>query len=56
MGAGWLAELMTRVPRGSDSGQAAWQFLQALNVPFESVVAKVWNMRMFKHIRAQANR
>ena len=30
-------------------------FLQALNVPFESVVAKVWNMRMFKHIRAQAD-
>ncbi|MCA3378027.1 MAG: ribonucleoside-diphosphate reductase subunit alpha [Roseomonas sp.] len=30
-------------------------FLQALNVPFESVVAKVWNMRIFKHIRAQAD-
>jgi ribonucleoside-diphosphate reductase alpha chain len=30
-------------------------FLQALNVPFESVVAKVWNMRMFKHVRAQAD-
>jgi ribonucleoside-diphosphate reductase alpha chain len=30
-------------------------FLQALNVPFESVVAKVWNMRMFKHIRTQAD-
>ncbi len=30
-------------------------FLQALNVPFESVVAKVWNMRMFKHIRGQAD-
>jgi len=30
-------------------------FLQALNVPFESVVAKVWNTRMFKHIRAQAD-
>ena len=29
-------------------------FLQALNVPFESVVAKVWNKRMFKHIREQA--
>ena len=24
-------------------------------VPFESVVAKVWNMRMFKHIRGQAD-
>ncbi|WP_424137559.1 ribonucleoside-diphosphate reductase subunit alpha [Roseomonas chloroacetimidivorans] len=30
-------------------------FLQAQNVPFESVVAKVWNVRMFKHIRAQAD-
>ncbi|MCR0981212.1 ribonucleoside-diphosphate reductase subunit alpha [Roseomonas populi] len=30
-------------------------FLQSQNVPFESVVAKVWNIRMFKHIRAQAD-
>jgi ribonucleoside-diphosphate reductase alpha chain len=30
-------------------------FLQSQNVPFESVVAKVWNRRMFKHIRAQAD-
>jgi ribonucleoside-diphosphate reductase alpha chain len=30
-------------------------FLQGLNVPFESVVAKVWNKRMFKHIREQAD-
>ncbi len=30
-------------------------FLQALNVPWESVTAKVWNKRMFKHIRAQAD-
>ncbi|WP_338662464.1 ribonucleoside-diphosphate reductase subunit alpha [Pararoseomonas sp. SCSIO 73927] len=30
-------------------------FLQAQNVPFESVVAKVWNIRMFKHIRAGAD-
>ena len=30
-------------------------FLQAQNVPFEGVVAKVWNKRMFKHIRAQAD-
>lgn len=30
-------------------------FLQALNVPWEGVVAKVWNKRMFKHIRAQAD-
>ena len=30
-------------------------FLQAQNVPFESVIAKVWNKKMFKHIRAQAD-
>ena len=30
-------------------------FLQAQNVPFESVVAKVWNKKMFRHIRAQAD-
>jgi len=30
-------------------------FLQANNVPFESVVAKGWNRRIFKHIRAQAD-
>jgi len=30
-------------------------FLQANNVPFESVIAKVWNKRMFQHIRAQAD-
>ncbi|PWS35834.1 ribonucleoside-diphosphate reductase subunit alpha [Falsiroseomonas bella] len=31
-------------------------FLQSLNVPFESVVAKSWNKRMFKHIREAADR
>ncbi len=30
-------------------------FLQSQNVPFESAIAKVWNKRMFKHIRAQAD-
>jgi len=30
-------------------------FLQALNVPWESVMAKVWNKRIFRHIRAQAD-
>ncbi|WP_458097067.1 ribonucleoside-diphosphate reductase subunit alpha [Roseomonas sp. WA12] len=30
-------------------------FLQAQNVPFESVIAKVWNVKMFKHIRTQAD-
>ena len=30
-------------------------FLQSQNIPFESVIAKVWNIRMFKHIRTQAD-
>ncbi|WP_242621845.1 ribonucleoside-diphosphate reductase subunit alpha [Komagataeibacter xylinus] len=30
-------------------------FLQAKNVPFESVVAKSWNRKIFQHIRAQAD-
>jgi ribonucleoside-diphosphate reductase alpha chain len=30
-------------------------FLQALSVPWESVVAKVWNKKIFRHIRTQAN-
>ncbi|HTW29228.1 MAG TPA: ribonucleoside-diphosphate reductase subunit alpha [Acetobacteraceae bacterium] len=30
-------------------------FLQSQNVPFESVIAKVWNRRMFQHIRGQAD-
>ena len=30
-------------------------FLQSQGVPFEGVVAKVWNKRIFKHIRAQAD-
>jgi ribonucleoside-diphosphate reductase alpha chain len=30
-------------------------FLQARSIPMESVMAKVWNKKMFKHIREQAN-
>jgi ribonucleoside-diphosphate reductase alpha chain len=30
-------------------------FLQSQNVPLESVMAKVWNKKMFKHIRTQAD-
>ena len=30
-------------------------FLQANKIPFEGAMAKVWNMRMFKHIRAEAD-
>lgn len=31
-------------------------FLQSINIPFESALAKVWNKRMFKHIHAQAQK
>ncbi len=31
-------------------------FLQDNSIPFESVMAKVWNTRMFKHIRAEADK
>ncbi|EGO94276.1 ribonucleoside-diphosphate reductase subunit alpha [Acidiphilium sp. PM] len=30
-------------------------FLQDNGIPFESAMAKAWNIRMFKHIRAQAD-
>ena len=30
-------------------------YLQALGIPFESVMAKIWNNRMFKHIRSHAD-
>ena len=30
-------------------------FLQSQNVPIEGVMAKVWNKRMFRHIKAQAD-
>ncbi|MDX2027880.1 MAG: ribonucleoside-diphosphate reductase subunit alpha [Alphaproteobacteria bacterium] len=30
-------------------------FFQAQNVPIESVMAKVWNKRMFRHLKAQAD-
>ena len=30
-------------------------FLQAMKIPMEGVMAKVWNTRMFKHIRIQAD-
>ncbi len=31
-------------------------FLQGLNVPFESALAKSWNMRLFKHLRREADK
>src|SRR6185312_13494739 len=30
-------------------------FLQSKMIPMESVMAKVWNMKMFKHIKRQAD-
>jgi ribonucleoside-diphosphate reductase alpha chain len=30
-------------------------FLQARNIPFEGAMAKSWNMKIFKHIRAQVD-
>ena len=37
-------------------GVMGWHsFLQALNVPFESVIAKVWNKRIFAQLRKQAD-
>ncbi|MBI1394297.1 MAG: ribonucleoside-diphosphate reductase subunit alpha [Alphaproteobacteria bacterium] len=30
-------------------------FLQELNIPFESAMAKSWNIRLFKHIRMKAD-
>jgi ribonucleoside-diphosphate reductase alpha chain len=31
-------------------------FLQSQNVPFESAMAKSWNMRLFKHLRREADK
>ena len=31
-------------------------FLQSLRIPFESVLSKVWNRRIFKHIHAEASK
>src|ERR1700751_4448904 len=30
-------------------------FLQSIGVPWESAIAKSWNIRMFKHIRTMAD-
>jgi ribonucleoside-diphosphate reductase alpha chain len=64
-----LQDFIDRAPPGMEKAQYAamrersvglgvmgfHSFLQALNVPWESVVAKVWNKKIFRHIRAQAN-
>ena len=64
-----LSDFIERAPAGMERAKYAamrersvglgvmgfHSFLQALSVPFESVIAKVWNRRMFKHIRTQAD-
>ena len=64
-----LQDFIDRAPEGMERARYAAErersvglgvmgfhsFLQAQEVPFESVVAKVWNRRMFKHIRTQAD-
>ena len=30
-------------------------FLQARNIPFEGAMAKWWNLKIFKHVRAQVD-
>ena len=64
-----LSDFIERAPPGMERAQYAamcersvglgvmgfHSFLQSQSVPFESVIAKVWNRRMFAHIRAQAD-
>jgi len=64
-----LQDFIVRAPSGMEKAQYAamrersvglgvmgfHSFLQANDVPWESVVAKVWNRKIFKHIRQQAN-
>ncbi len=64
-----LQDFIDRAPPGMEKAQYAamrersvglgvmgfHSFLQALNVPWEGVVAKVWNKKIFKHIREKAN-
>ena len=64
-----LQDFIDRAPEGMERARYAAErersvglgvmgfhsFLQAQNVPFESVIAKVWNKRMFRHIREQAD-
>ena len=64
-----LQDFIDRAPPGMEKAQYAamrersvglgvmgfHSFLQALNVPWESVVAKVWNKKIFRHIRMQAD-
>jgi ribonucleoside-diphosphate reductase alpha chain len=64
-----LQDFIDRAPPGMDKARYAamrersvglgvmgfHSFLQAMNVPWESAVAKAWNKKMFRHIRQQAD-
>jgi len=64
-----LEDFIQRAPEGMEKARYAamrersvglgvmgfHSFLQSQSVPWESVVAKVWNRKMFRHIRAQAD-
>jgi ribonucleoside-diphosphate reductase alpha chain len=64
-----LSDFIARAPAGMEKAKYAamrersvglgvmgfHSFLQAMNVPWESVVAKVWNKKIFRHIRQQAD-
>src|SRR3954452_10249675 len=64
-----LQDFIDRAPPGMEKAQYAamrersvglgvmgfHSFLQANSVPWESVVAKVWNKKIFKHLRAKAD-
>jgi ribonucleoside-diphosphate reductase alpha chain len=65
-----LQDFIDRAPPAMESARyAAWRersvglglmgfhsFLQGQNVPFESALAKSWNMRLFKHLRREADK
>src|SRR5579863_3846820 len=65
-----LQDFIDRAPPAMEPARyAAWRersvglglmgfhsFLQGQNVPFESALAKSWNMRLFKHLRREADR
>ena len=64
-----LQDFIDRAPEGMEKAKYAamrersvglgvmgfHSFLQAQNVPFEGVIAKVWNKRMFAQLRKQAD-
>ena len=55
---GWRRRAIRRCVKRSGVGLGVMgfhSFLQSQNVPWESVIAKESNKRMFKHIREQAD-